>query len=272
MSGHGALPIREVLDVQVHAAARRSIAVLGHGDRGALADHVPTETQPGAPLQLQAQPAGLCQGGLERSAQRGRLQHDQARTDPAGMGHQAARADSSTRTCSRAGRSTTSRPTQRPESSDPARPRPSMTSAGRMTSSQRRSTPRPTASTGSKARARSSQATMSPAACASATQRSASVVLPLEGPPRTTTLASRGRPAGPRMASRSGNPVEMTSAGPSEPACGASEPESGNGRQGEGAADGRVRPPRAAGEPAARPSPRRTTALPSGSGGWRGRP
>ena len=53
---------------------------------------------------------------------------------------------------------------------------------------------------------------MSPLAWASAAQRSASVVLPLEGPPRTTTLASAGSPEGPRMASSAGKPVEMTPA------------------------------------------------------------
>jgi two-component system, OmpR family, alkaline phosphatase synthesis response regulator PhoP len=67
--------------------------------------------------------------------------------------------------------------------------------------------PRVTASTGSNDRARSSHATMSPAVCASAASRSARVVLPDEWSPCSATLAVRGNPPGPRIASRAANPV-----------------------------------------------------------------
>jgi hypothetical protein len=111
----------------------------------------------------------------------------------------------------RGGRSSTSRSTARPETSAPARRSPSPISAGRRTTSQRRSTPRAAASSGSKVRPPSSQATMPPAACASATERSASVVLPDEASPRSVAPARRGRPPVPRSASRAGKPVETLS-------------------------------------------------------------
>lgn len=108
----------------------------------------------------------------------------------------------------RAGRSMTSRSTARPASSEPAIDSPSSGSAGVTTTSHSGLTPRATASTGSSAAARSSQATIDPAACASAASRSASVVRPLEGPPRIATPIPRGTPPGPRIASSSANPVE----------------------------------------------------------------
>ncbi len=92
------------------------------------------------------------------------------------------------------GRSITSRSTVRAASSVPAMASASSRSTGVRTTSHSGRTPRATASTGSKARARSSHATIAPPACASAAVRSA-------------TVASRGRPPGPRMASRAANPV-----------------------------------------------------------------
>ena len=79
-----------------------------------------------------------------------------------------------------------------------------------MTTSHSRSMPRATASTGSNERARSSQATTEPWAWASAATRRARVVRPLEPSPRMATLADRGRPPGPRIASSAANPVWMT--------------------------------------------------------------
>ena len=108
------------------------------------------------------------------------------------------------------GRSTTSRSTARPESSAPAMDSPSSRPAGVTTTSHSGTTPRATASTGSKLRERSSQAAMRPAACASATRRSASVVVPLDASPWSATLAALGSPPGPRMASTATKPVEMT--------------------------------------------------------------
>jgi hypothetical protein len=108
----------------------------------------------------------------------------------------------------RAGRSMTRRSTARLARSEPAIARPSSGSAGVSTTSHSGWIPRATASTGSRASVRSSQATMEPAACASAARRSASVVRPLEASPRSDTPIPRGTPPGPRIASRSVNPVE----------------------------------------------------------------
>ncbi len=52
---------------------------------------------------------------------------------------------------------------------------------------------------------------MAPRACASAMQRSASVVLPLDRSPRSAALTWRGSPPGPSSASSRGNPVETMS-------------------------------------------------------------
>ena len=122
---------------------------------------------------------------------------------------------SPTRACATAGsrpsgRSSTSRSTVRAASSDPASDSASARSAGVSTTSHCGRTPRATASTGSNARARSSQATMDPAACASAATRSASVVFPDVASPRSATVAERGSPPVPRMASSAANPVETT--------------------------------------------------------------
>jgi len=105
------------------------------------------------------------------------------------------------------GRSMTSRSTVRAASSAPARASASSRSTGVRTTSHSGRTPRATASTGSKARARSSHATIAPPACASAAVRSATVVLPEDAAPRSATVAARGSPPGPRMASSAANPV-----------------------------------------------------------------
>ena len=108
------------------------------------------------------------------------------------------------------GRSTTRRSTVRAARSAAESARASSRSTGVSTTSHSGRTPRATASTGSKARARSSQATIAPVACASAATRSASVVLPDEASPRSATVADRGSPPVPRMASRAANPVGTT--------------------------------------------------------------
>ena len=113
----------------------------------------------------------------------------------------------------RPGRSMTSRSTARPASSEPAIARPSSASAGVSTTSHSGLIPLATASTGSSAAARSSQATIEPADWASAASRRASVVRPLDRSPRRATPMPRGTPPGPRMASSSANPVEMTRSG-----------------------------------------------------------
>jgi len=102
----------------------------------------------------------------------------------------------------------TRRSTVRPASNEPAIARPSSASAGVRTTSHSGRTPRATASIGSRAAARSSQATIEPAAWASATSRRASVVRPLERSPRSDRPSPRGKPPGPRIASRSAKPVE----------------------------------------------------------------
>ena len=97
--------------------------------------------------------------------------------------------------------------TERPARSIPAIERPSSRVSGGRTTSQSRRMPRATASTGSRARARSSQATIAPSAWASAVTRRARVVAPDDGAPRRVTLALRGRPPGPMIASSAGKPV-----------------------------------------------------------------
>lgn len=108
------------------------------------------------------------------------------------------------------GRSITSRSTVRAASRAPAMASASSRSAGVSTTSHSGRIPRATASTGSNARARSSHATIAPPACASAATRSATVVLPDDASPRNATVAERGSPPMPRMASSSANPVETT--------------------------------------------------------------
>jgi hypothetical protein len=107
----------------------------------------------------------------------------------------------------------TSRSTARPASSEPAIARPSSASAGVSTTSHSGLIPLATTSTGSSAAVRSSQATIEPAAWASAANRRASVVRPLDRSPRRATPMPRGTPPGPRMASSSANPVERTRSG-----------------------------------------------------------
>jgi len=132
----------------------------------------------------------------------------------------------------RIGRSMTRRSTDRPASRAPAIDRPSSSVSGVRTMSQSSRTPRATASTGSRARARSSQATIAPSTWASAARRRARVVLPELASPRTATLALRGRPPGPRMASSAGKPVRTIRSTPWLPGSGVSRwggdsPESG---------------------------------------------
>ena len=125
---------------------------------------------------------------------------------------------------SRLGRSMTSRSTARPASSEPAIDRPSSGSAGVTTTSHSGLIPRATTSTGSSAAARSSQATIAPSAWAAAASRRARVVRPLEASPRSATPMPLGTPPGPRMASRSGKPVEKTRSGA---CCGSASDSSG---------------------------------------------
>jgi hypothetical protein len=125
------------------------------------------------------------------------------------------------------GRSMTRRSTDRPASRAAAIDRPSSSVSGVRTTSQSSRTPRATASTGSSARARSSQATIAPSTWASAARRRARVVLPELASPRTATLALRGRPPGPRIASSAGKPVRTIRSTPWLPGSGES---AGSGR------------------------------------------
>lgn len=165
---------------------------------------------------------------------------------------------------SRAGRSTTRRSIARPASREPASAKPSAGSAGRRITSQRRSTPRQTASKGSRAPVRSRYAAMEPLAWASARQRRARVVLPLEASPRMVALACRGSPPVPSTASRSGKPVETTSSPAGLSGCGLGEGSSSGSRTGASAPSlGMVREAIAASRASLRsPLPRRTAALP----------
>jgi hypothetical protein len=138
----------------------------------------------------------------------------------------------------RGGRSTTRTSTDRAPRSIPPMDSPSSSVSGVRTTSQSRRTPRAAASTGSRARARSSQATIAPSTCASAIKRRASVVAPDDGAPCIATLALRGRPPGPTMASSAGKPVRTTRSTPvrSSPGeAGTSSDGSGGGSTGNGA-------------------------------------
>jgi len=114
----------------------------------------------------------------------------------------------------RGGRSITRTSTERAARSIPAIDSPSSRVSGVRTTSQSRRTPRAAASTGSSAWARSSQATIAPSAWASATSRRARVVVPELGAPLRATLALRGSPPGPTIASRFGKPVRTTRSTP----------------------------------------------------------
>ena len=116
------------------------------------------------------------------------------------------------------GRSSTSTSTVRAARSEPAIFSASSRVGGVSTTSHSGTIPRATASTGSNARARSSQATMAPPAWAAAAVRSASVVLPDDASPRSATVAERGSPPVPRMASSAAKPVETTRPSASPPA------------------------------------------------------
>jgi hypothetical protein len=116
----------------------------------------------------------------------------------------------------------TRRSTDRPARSVAAIDRPSSIVSGVRTTSQSSRTPRAAASTGSRARARSSQATIAPSTCASAANRRARVVLPELASPRNATLALRGRPPGPRIASSVGKPVRTIRSTPWPPGSGGS--------------------------------------------------
>ena len=72
------------------------------------------------------------------------------------------------------------------------------------------STPRRAAYTGSSACSASMKATMPPMACASACICRASVVLPLDSGPDTSTMRPRGTPPMPSAASSGNEPVGMT--------------------------------------------------------------
>ena len=145
-----------------------------------------------------------------------RFEHDEERLRRAGRAPPAGPAGPrSGRACPRrpagrrAGPARAGPPSARPAAAPPMAS-PSSSVSGVMTTSHSSWTPRATASTGSKLRDRSSQATIEPWAWASAASRRTSVVRPLDPSPRIATLADRGRPPGPRIASSAAKPVWMT--------------------------------------------------------------
>ena len=90
--GHagGTLAVVEVADLQLHLAARRPEAVLGHGHGRALADDVTAEPEPADALQLQAHAGRLGQGTVERCGEIERLEDEELDADAAGVGRQPA--------------------------------------------------------------------------------------------------------------------------------------------------------------------------------------
>ena len=206
-----ALAALGVEDPELRPPPRRAEPVAGDGHLGLLADDVAPEADPRSAGELEAEAGRLGDGRGEAAVRPG---GSRATSSVSARRARAARRRSRSATFAavvpgsgRGGRSITSRSTERPASSAPAIDRPSSSVSGVRTTSQSSRTPRATASTGSRARARSSQATIAPSAWASATRRRARVVLPELASPRRATLALRGRPPGPRIASSAGNPV-----------------------------------------------------------------
>jgi hypothetical protein len=91
MSG-GRCPVAVVgvADLQLDPSAGRPEPVLGHGHPRLLPDYVAPETDPGTADKLQAHARGLCQRTMDPCGGTFRLQHQQPRSDPPGMGAQPA--------------------------------------------------------------------------------------------------------------------------------------------------------------------------------------
>jgi hypothetical protein len=90
--GHagGTLAVVEVADLQLHLAAGRPEAVLGHGHHRALADDVTAEPEPADAFQLQAHAGRLGQGAVDRRREIDRLEDEELDADAAGVGRQPA--------------------------------------------------------------------------------------------------------------------------------------------------------------------------------------
>ena len=211
-----ALAALRVEDPEGRPPPRRAVAVAGDQRLRPLADDVASEPDPRPPGELEAEAGRLGDGGRQAARARPggssttRSVSERRASAASRPSRSAIRAGLSVAASRPPGRSRTSRSTERPASSAPPMARPSSSVSGVMTTSHSSRMPRATASTGSKLRDRSSQATIEPGACASAASRRTSVVRPLEPSPRIATLAERGRPPGPRIASSAAKPVWMT--------------------------------------------------------------
>jgi len=82
------LAVVEVADLQLCAATRRAVAVLGHGHRRALPHDVPPQADPAAALQFEAQAGRLGEGAVERGRQGGGLQDEHLHADAPGVGRE----------------------------------------------------------------------------------------------------------------------------------------------------------------------------------------
>jgi hypothetical protein len=71
------LAVVRVADLQLHVPPGRAEPVLGHGHAGPLPDHVPPESDPRAPLELEPERRGLGQGAVERADERDRFQDEE---------------------------------------------------------------------------------------------------------------------------------------------------------------------------------------------------
>ncbi len=85
-----AFALGQVVDRQLDLPTGRPEAVFGHGHRRALPDHVVSQADPAAPLQLQAQAGQLGKGALQRVAESGGLEQYEPGPQAAGVGNQAA--------------------------------------------------------------------------------------------------------------------------------------------------------------------------------------
>jgi hypothetical protein len=77
-----------VEDPERRPAPRRAVAVAGHQRLGALADDVPSEPDPCAPSELQAEPGRAGHRARQVAGQTGRLEHHEERLRAPGQGRQ----------------------------------------------------------------------------------------------------------------------------------------------------------------------------------------
>jgi len=86
----GWMSVIDVMDLELDLPPRRPEPVLGHRHLSPLAHDVPTQPDPAAPRELQAEARGLREGTVDRCGRSSRLEHDEPGTDASRVGGQAA--------------------------------------------------------------------------------------------------------------------------------------------------------------------------------------